>query len=61
VKLAHAPAVGATVRHPLWPELGHGTVTQANRATQPQMRTGVVAWATGQISRHCLAVLVEVS
>lgn len=57
---AYAPPVGATVRHPLWPELGVGVVETINDATDVRNRTGLIRWATGQVSRHCLCVLREV-
>lgn len=52
--------VGATVRHPLWPELGTGEVEECGQNSQPQHRTARVRWSCGQVSSHNLAVLKEV-
>ena len=54
------PRVGATVRHPLWPELGTGVIETATKARQPGCRCGRVRWSTGQVSTHNLATLREV-
>lgn len=53
-------SVGATVRHPLWPELGVGEVEWCGKAAQPPLRCGRVRWSCGQISTHNLAVLKQV-
>lgn len=51
--------VGASVTHPLYPELGTGVVETAGKAA-PSDRAGRVRWSTGQVSTHNLAVLKEV-
>lgn len=57
---AKAPRIGATVRHPLWPELGTGVVETHSKATEPSARVGRIRWSTGQVSTHNLATLREV-
>lgn len=57
--VAKAPAVGAIVAHPLYPELGTGVVETAGKAA-PTDRAGRVRWSTGQVSTHNLSVLREV-
>lgn len=53
---------GATVRHPLWPELGTGQVISVtSESINTANRTARVRWSTGQVSRHNLAVLREVA
>jgi hypothetical protein len=56
------PTVGATVRHPLWPELGIGEVETVSGASDNVVgqRTGRIRWSCGQVSRHNLSVLREV-
>ena len=56
------PDVGATVRHPLWPELGDGAVESVNK-TEAHNKTcvcGRIRWSCGQVSTHNLSVLREV-
>lgn len=54
--------VGTLVRHPLYPELGHGRITYLTRDAQADNRLGnpvaKVLWPDGQHSRHSLRVLV---
>jgi len=49
--------IGDTVRHPLWPELGTGDVTEVSGDHSFAHRWACVSWPTGQVSKHALSVL----
>lgn len=51
-------SVGTVVRHPLWPELGHGHITSMTEDPASSNPTGRVLWPSGQHTRHSLRVLV---
>jgi hypothetical protein len=48
---------GDVVRHPLWPELGVGEVTEVSGDASHIHRWACVSWPTGQVSKHALSVL----
>jgi hypothetical protein len=56
------PTVGASVRHPLWPELGIGEVEVTTQISSQHLgaAAGRVRWSTGQVSTHNLSVLRKV-
>lgn len=57
------PSVGASVRHPLWPELGLGRVETVGKFTpwNASVVGGRVRWSCGQVSKHNLSILCEVA
>lgn len=59
---APIPDVGATVHHPLWPELGSGVVQTVSKhePNHVSYATGRIRWSCGQVSVHNLSVLRKV-
>lgn len=51
-------SVSTLVRHPLYPELGHGRITAMTDSRLPSNPIAWGLWPDGQHSRHSLRVLV---